>query len=107
MDIRNLPDAVANVMLGVAHELDETAIDHDLVNGSTVTGRAIRFAATSFVVGAMPLVVLDVVTGGPRRRGDRTIWSEMSTDEDDTRHSLDSNPLWWDFLRNSSRPSGR
>lgn len=106
MDIRNLPDAVANVMLGVAHELDETAIDHGLVHGSTITGRAMQFVATGLVVGAMPWVIFDVVTGGQRRRGDRETWSEISTDEDDTGRSPDRNPLWWEFLRQDSRPSG-
>jgi hypothetical protein len=107
MDIRSLPDAVANVMLGVANELDETAIDHGLVHGSTVTGRAMRFVATGLVVGAMPWVILDFATGGHRRRGDSDSWSEMATDEDDTTISADANPVWWGFLSHGSRPSGR
>jgi hypothetical protein len=95
MDLRNLPDAVANVMLGVAHELDETVIDHDLVNGSTVTGRAMRFVATGLVVGAMPWVALDVITGGLGRR-ER---SESHQAEEATGRSEDSNPVWWEFLQ--------
>jgi hypothetical protein len=90
MDIRNLPDAVASTMLGVAHELDETAIDHELVNGSTVTGKAMRLVATSLVLGAIPWIALDVVTGGLGRRAD--------ADEDRTQASPDANPVWWEFL---------
>lgn len=107
MDIRNLPDAVANVALGIASEIDEQAVDHELVHGSTVTGRAMRFVATSLVVGAMPWVVLDLATGGHHRRGQRTGWSELSTDDDATGVPADSNPVWWEFLPNGLRPAGR
>lgn len=99
MDPRNFPDAVATVMLGVAHELDETSIDHELVHGPTLTGRAISFVAAGLAIGSMPWVVLDFATGGPHRRRQPVGWCEMSVADDDTGSSRDVNPLWWDFLR--------
>lgn len=71
MNPLNLADTAACALLGAASELDETAIDHELVHGSTITGRAMRFFATALVVTAIPLVVVDTLTGGHRRRGDR------------------------------------
>lgn len=93
MDPRNLFDAVASTMLGAAHELDETAVDHELVNGSTITGKAMRVAATALVVGAMPLVLLDFVTGGPRRRGEFESWSQI--DAEDRLPPEDQDPRSW------------
>lgn len=70
MDIRNLPNTVAEAALALAYELDETAVDHQLVHGSTITGAAVRAAATFLVLGAIPLIALDFATGGHRRRSD-------------------------------------
>lgn len=81
MDLRNLPDAVASTMLGAAHELDETAVDHELVNGSTLTGKAMRLVATGLVIGSIPLVLLDFITGGPGRRGETEVWSQIDAED--------------------------
>jgi hypothetical protein len=97
MDLRNLPDVVADLMLGTAHELDETAIDHELINGSTVTGKALRFVATSLVLGAIPWVLADVIAGGATRRGEINAWHDLSTDYD--QRPVDMDPVWWDFLK--------
>jgi hypothetical protein len=71
MNPLDLADAAAVTLLGAASNLDETAIDHELVHGSTIAGGAMRFFATALVVIAMPLVVIDVLAGGPQRREGR------------------------------------
>lgn len=78
MNPLDLADTAACTLLGAAGELDETAIDHELVHGSTITGRAMRFFATALVVIAIPLVVIDTLTGGHRRRDDRLDRSESA-----------------------------
>lgn len=97
MDLRNLLDAVASTMLGAAHELDETAVDHELVNGSTLTGRTMKLIATGLVLGSIPLVLLDFATGGPGRRGEFEKWSQINVE--DRLPPEDRNPRSWSSAR--------
>jgi hypothetical protein len=61
-------DAAACGLLGAANVLDDAALDMELVKGTTLTVRSLRIGATAAVLASVPLVALDVLTGGVSKR---------------------------------------
>lgn len=69
MNLRTALDTAATAVVGAANRIDELATDLELSRGRvTVVGRALKLGATLTAATAIPVVILDFVTGGPAAR---------------------------------------